>query len=68
MAVRVRSEGTHLGPLNGVIPSTSKRFSARQSHWYRIGGGKLVEQWATRDDLAAMLQLGIISPPGRPPA
>jgi ketosteroid isomerase-like protein len=33
VAVRVVSEGTNLGPLNGVVPPTGKRFKARQSHW-----------------------------------
>jgi predicted ester cyclase len=64
VAVRVLSEGTNLGPLNGVVPPTGKRFRARQSHWYRVQDGKLVEHWATREDLPAMLQLGVISPPG----
>jgi ketosteroid isomerase-like protein len=32
VAVRILSEGTNLGPLNGVVPPTGKRFSARQSH------------------------------------
>ena len=26
---------------------------------------KLAEHWATREDLPAMLQLGVIAPPGR---
>jgi len=68
VAVRVLSEGTNLGPLNGVVPPTGKRFSARQSHWYRVADGKLVEHWATREDLPTMLQLGVIQPPGGPPA
>jgi predicted ester cyclase len=68
VAVRVLSEGTNLGPLNGVVPPTGKRFSARQSHWYRVADGKLVEHWATREDLPTMLQLGIIQPPGGPPS
>ncbi len=63
IAVRVLSEGTNLGPLNGVIPPTGKRFSARQTHWFRIEDGLLVEHWATREDLPAMLQLGVIQPP-----
>jgi predicted ester cyclase len=67
VAVRVLSEGTNLGPLNGVVPPTGKRFSARQSHWYRVRDGKLAEHWATREDLAAMLQLGVIQPPGGGP-
>jgi hypothetical protein len=30
--------------------------------------GKLVEHWAIRDDLAAMLQLGVVPPAARPPS
>jgi predicted ester cyclase len=66
VACRVLSEGTNLGPLNGVIPPTGKRFVARQSHWFRVEDGKLAEHWATRDDLVAMLQLGVIQRPGPP--
>ena len=65
VAARILSEGTNLGPLNGVVPPTGKRFAARQSHWFRVADGKLVEHWATRDDLTAMLQLGVVRPPGR---
>ena len=68
VAVRILSEGTNLGPLNGVLPPTGKRFSARQSHWFRVEDDKLVEHWATREDLPTMLQLGIIQPPGGPPS
>lgn len=67
-AVRVRSEGTNLGALNGVIAPTGKRFSAEQSHWYRVEGDRLAEHWATRDDLSAMIQLGVIPPPEPPPS
>jgi predicted ester cyclase len=63
VAVRILSEGTNLGALNGVIPPTGKHFVARQSHWFRIAGNQLAEHWATREDLVVMLQLGIIRPP-----
>jgi predicted ester cyclase len=63
VAVRVLSEGTNLGPLNGMVPPTGKRFAARQSHWFRVEGGRLAEHWATREDLVAMLQLGWCSRP-----
>lgn len=66
VAVLVRSEGTNTGKLNGVMPPTGKRFSAMQSHWYRVVDGKFAEHWATRDDLTSMLQLGVISAPGHP--
>ena len=68
VAVRILSEGTNLGPLNGVAPPTGKRFVARQSHWFRVADGKLAEHWATREDLPAMLQLGVVQPPGPPPS
>jgi predicted ester cyclase len=67
VAARVLAEGTNLGALNGAVPLTGERFSARQSHWFRVAEGKLVEHWATRDDLTAMGQLGIVRTPGRPP-
>jgi predicted ester cyclase len=66
VAVRM-STGTNLGELDGAPPPTGKSFAARQSHWFRVRDGKLIEQWATRDDLSAMLQLGVIQRPGPPP-
>ena len=68
MVARVLAEGTNLGALNEVVPPTGERFSARQSHWFRVADGKLMEHWATRDDLSAMVQLGIVRPPGGPPS
>ena len=68
VAVGILSEGTNLGAFNGVLTPTGKRFMARQSHWFRVADNKLVEHWATREDLPAMLQLGILQPPGRPPS
>lgn len=64
VAALVRSTGTNLGPLNGVIPPTGRPFNAHQSHWFRIRDGRIAEHWATRDDLGAMLDLGVISRPG----
>jgi predicted ester cyclase len=58
VAVLVNSAGTNLGMLNGMIPPTGCRFRARQSHWFRIEGGRLAEHRATRDDLSVMMQLG----------
>jgi predicted ester cyclase len=67
VAARVVSEGTNLGPINGVIPPTGKRFRSEQSHWYSVADGRLAQHWATRDDLATMVQLGVIGRPGPPP-
>jgi predicted ester cyclase len=66
VATRVLSSGTNLGKLNGVIPWTGSRFEAHQTHRFRAENGKLVDHWATREDFPAMLQLGIIQPPGPP--
>jgi predicted ester cyclase len=66
VAVRVMSEGTNLGKLQGVMPPTGKKFSGRQSHWYRVADGKLAEHWAVREDLETMLQLGVVQRPGPP--
>jgi predicted ester cyclase len=68
IAVLVRSTGTNLGRLNGVIPPTGRSFSTRQSHWFRVEGGRLAEHWATREDLPAMLQLGVVDSPAPPAA
>jgi predicted ester cyclase len=66
VAVRTMTTGTNLGMLNGVIPPTGNKFSARQTHWFRVMGGRLAEHWATREDLPAMIQLGVIRAPGPP--
>jgi predicted ester cyclase len=68
VAVRILSEGTNLGAINGVVPPTGKRFMARQSHWFRVAENRLVEHWDTREDLPAMLQLGVLQVPGGPPS
>lgn len=68
VAARVRSNGTNLGPLNGVTPPSGRRFDSRQSHWFRIEDGRLAEHWANREDLLTMMQLGVIRPPEGPPA
>lgn len=63
VVARITSEGTNTGKLNGFLPPSGKRFRAQQSHWFRVRDGKLAEHWATRDDLASMLQLGVVTPP-----
>jgi len=66
VAVRLTARGTNLGPIGGMIPPTGRSFSAGQCHWFRVEDGKLAEHWAIRDDLAAMVQIGVIQPPGPP--
>jgi len=63
VAVRVSARGTNRGPIGGVIPPTGREFVAGQTHGFRVADGKLAEHWAVRDDLSAMLQLGVLQPP-----
>ena len=39
----------------------------RHAHRFRIRDGEILEHWAVRDDPRAMLQAGVVSPPGPPP-
>lgn len=64
VAVRVVASGTNSG--EGVMPATVGRFRAEQSHWFRVKHGRFAEHWAVRDDLTAMIQIGLVTPPGRP--
>ena len=68
VVTRCKVTGTHRGVarlsvnggmLVGVQP-TGKRFEIAHIHWYKLRDGKIVEQWATRDDLGMMQQLGLL--------
>jgi predicted ester cyclase len=60
--------GTQLGPLPlagwSTLAPTGKHFAATQVHRFRLRDGQIVEHWAVRDDLAMLVQLGHVSPPG----
>lgn len=63
VAALIRAEGTNSGKLNGLLPPSGRRMRYSQTHWFRVRDGQLSEHWATRDDLSAMLQLGVVTPP-----
>ena len=74
VVARVKASGTHLGvgkfPVNkgvliGIAP-TKKHFVADHIHWYKLKDGKIVEHWATRDDVEMMRQLGLLPPVPQP--
>ncbi len=56
--------GTHLGEFIG-IPPTGKQVAVSGVIIHRLAGGKIVEDWALRDSLGLMRQLGLIPPPGQ---
>ena len=61
----VRMTGTQTGAV-GRIPPTGRATDFRHVHRFRLRDGQIVEHWAVRDDLRAMIQAGVVSPPGRP--
>ncbi len=74
VAIHCTMSGRHTGPfvhydgtgaVSQVMPPTGKSFSATQSHWFRHAGGKIIEHWANRDDLATATQAGWIPPSPR---
>ena len=69
--VRVKMSGTHKGtgkiPVNGGmlvgVTPTGKHFEVAAIHWYTLKGGKIMDHYAVRDDLAMMQQLGLSPEP-----
>lgn len=68
VVVRCRVSGTHRGTaatrvnggfLLGVQP-TGKHFQVQHIHWYKLRDGKIVDHFASRDDLGMGRQLGLI--------
>lgn len=62
---RMTACGTHVGefrhPTMGTLAPTGRSFSVDQCHVVRIGGGRITEHWATRDDLGMLQQLGVVA-------
>ena len=63
VAVLIRSQGTNLGRLEGMIHDGASVHGTPEP-LVRVEGARLAEHWATRDDLPAMIQLGVVEPPG----
>jgi predicted ester cyclase len=67
VVARVTVTGTHTGefrpPAMGIFAPTGKSFSVDQTHVFRLAGGRIIEHWATRNDLALLQQLGVILSP-----
>ena len=62
VAVRTLMHGVHTGPMR-ELPPTGKPFAQSQSHWFRIVDGRIAEDWATRDDLRFLHQVGLAPEP-----
>ncbi|HEY7271684.1 MAG TPA: ester cyclase [Actinoplanes sp.] len=59
VAARVLVRGTHRDVFLG-IPATGRRFKIQSVDTFRLGDGKIVEQWVVMDALGLMQQLGAI--------
>ncbi|WP_437312817.1 ester cyclase [Sorangium sp. So ce385] len=59
VAVRVRMEGDHEGPLFGIA-ATHRRVSVKQINIELFRGGKIAEHWRVTDELGLMRQLGVV--------
>ena|SRR5437870_10945315 len=47
--------------FRGIATPTGRPVAVELVHLFRLVGGKIVEHWAVRDDLALMQQLGTIT-------
>ena len=62
VVVRVTSRATHQGEFQG-IPPTGRQVTWTEIHIGRLANGKLVEHWASVDQLGLLQQLGAIPAP-----
>ena len=60
---RYSVRGTHQKDFMGIA-ATGKQISFTGIHIYRVGDGKLQEEWENSDTLRLMRQLGVIPQPG----
>ena len=63
---RLSATGTMKGDFLG-IPATGKRATWTEIHIGRVANGRLVEHWGLVDQLAMLVQLGVVQAPGRTP-
>jgi predicted ester cyclase len=61
VAVRTKTQGTHLGPFMGHSPS-GKRFTARALSLHRVHDGTIREIWEVFDTIAMLQQIGLYKP------
>ena len=53
---------TEEGAVDAAFPPTGNAFAMTQSHWFRLGDGRITEHWANRDDLGHAQQVGWLPP------
>lgn len=66
VVTRLTARGVHRGDLPG-IPATGKEMVMTATVIHRIENGKLAEKWSDKDVLGMLVQLGVVTLPGRAP-
>jgi len=74
VVMRCKVSGTHRGigkiPVNGGmlvgVAPTGRHFETDHIHWFKFRDGKILDHYATRDDISMMRQLGLIPPVASP--
>ncbi|GIF76875.1 ester cyclase [Asanoa siamensis] len=56
VAMRLRFEGTHKGPFQGV-PATERRVGFTSIEIYRVADGRIAEEWVSPDMMGLMRQI-----------
>ena len=62
VACITRGTGTQTGPM-GDVPATGKTMEVMNFIFHRIEDGRIAESWVGWDNLAGMMQLGLVPPP-----
>ena len=60
--VRALADGIGVASVHGPA-AVGKRYRMRTLHQYRVEGDRLAEHWGVRDELGALIQLGVTQPP-----
>jgi steroid delta-isomerase-like uncharacterized protein len=63
VVLRLTARGTHRGAFQG-IPPTGKQVTVTGLIISRLADGKIAEEWANRDVLGLLQQLGVVAVPG----
>lgn len=74
VVLRCKVSATHRGvgklPINGGllvgVPPSGRHFEVQHIHSFKLRDGKIVDHYATRDDLGMMQQLGLLPQVSRP--
>jgi predicted ester cyclase len=65
VVVRATARGVGLDDFFGE-GAGGRTYTMTTVHIYRTQGDRLAEHWGVRDEVAARIQLGTLSPPARP--